>query len=137
MVTIPSSSNSSLRSLERTSLVSRPRRSRRSSVSANRAPRGTAIRRSLIGILGSSGFSEPSHLPRERDVQSFHAEREADCWQRAAEAREQLVVSPAGADRYSIGGVVDLKDSPRVVTQAPHQPQVEDDPLRHFRRQQL
>src|SRR2546429_448240 len=45
---IPACSNSSLRSFARTSPVSIPIRSSRSSVSPNSAPRGTAIRSSLM-----------------------------------------------------------------------------------------
>ena len=48
IVMSPASSNSSLRSLARTSAVSTPSRSSRSSVSRMSAPRGTAIRRSSM-----------------------------------------------------------------------------------------
>src|SRR5450755_3769376 len=124
MVTMPACSNSSLRSLTRTSAVSRPSRSSRSRVSPNRAPRGTAMRSSGIPGPGST------LLAGQRDMESFDVEREPDRGQGQPESPQQLVVATAAADRHPMGWVVDLKHRAGVVTEAPDQAEVEDDPLR-------
>src|SRR3954447_11519099 len=106
IVTIPASSNSSLRSFARTSAVSKPSRSSRSSVSASSAPRGTATVR-----LTSAA------LPDASGVQPLAVEREPAGRQLAPEAPEQVVVAPAAADRRPQGGVVDLPYRAGVVAQ--------------------
>src|SRR5437016_3640138 len=119
IVTIPASSNRSLRSLTRTSLVSRPSWSSRSSVPTRRAPRGTAIRRS---------DTPTTLLPGKRDVHALDVQSEADSGQRTPEGSQELVVAAAASNRHAVGRVVDLKDRSRVIAQAAHQPEVEDDP---------
>src|SRR5947208_14696124 len=69
-------------------------------------------------------------------MDALDPERKADRRQRSTEAREQLVVPAALSDGDAVRGVVDLKDRARVVTEAPHQTQVEDDPLGRLRGQQ-
>src|SRR5215216_7067303 len=96
MVTMPTSANSSLRSFARTSDVSIPRPSSRSSVPSKRAPRGTAIvSRSLIRAP-PRGSSERL-LRGLRQVHALYVEREPAGGQVAAEAADQLVVAPAAA----------------------------------------
>src|SRR5579884_3806484 len=120
IVTIPACSNSSLRSLERTSAVSNPRRSSRSSVSANRLPRGTAIR--------SSDMAATALLTGEGDVQALHAQGEPHGGQGPPELGQELVVAASAPDGNPQRRVIDLEHGAGVVAQAAHQPQVEDDP---------
>src|SRR5579875_2287309 len=129
---IPDSSNSSLRSLSRTGWVSMPSRSSRSSVSVNRAPRGTASLRPEA----SSDSDTAALLRPQRDVEPLDVEGEADSRQRPAEVTEQIVVAPAAAHGHPVGRVVDLEDGAGVVAEAVDQPEVEDDPLRGARAEQ-
>src|SRR4051794_33919813 len=100
MVIKPWSPNSSLRSLARASAVSIPTASRRSSVSRNSAPRGTAIVSGALIPARSSGSSPAQLLLRDqRLVHALDLERPADGRQRAAEAPEQLVVAPTATQR--------------------------------------
>src|SRR4051812_11379606 len=121
MVTSPCSANSSLRSLDRTSAVSIPTASRRSSVSVRSAPRGTAM-------VSSAG----TPLPRESLVDALDLERPADRGERTAEAPEQLVVAAAPAQRDAELGVEDLEDRARVVAEVAQQPEVEDHAVLHL-----
>src|SRR5215208_2654101 len=116
MVMRPASSNSSLRSFDRTSAVLTPRRSSSSSVSRISAPRGTA---SL----------SPSRLTNPRDVESLDVQRPAARGQVAAEAAQEVVVAAAAADRGAERRVVDLEDRARVVAERVDQPQIEDHAL--------
>src|SRR4051812_30900773 len=114
---MPASGKSSLRSLARTSAVSTPSWSRTSSVSFNRAPRGTAI------VSPASASTEPLLLELRR-VDALDVERQAGRGQRPAEAPAQVVVAPAAADRVADGRVVDLEDGAGVVAQVAHQAEV-------------
>ena len=82
------------------------------------------------------GAPLPALLAGQRDVQPLDRQREADRRQRPAEAAEQLVVAPAAADRHAERRVVDLEDRARVVAEAAHEPEVEDQPLGDARLQQ-
>ena len=57
------------------------------------------------------------------------AEREADRRQRPPEARQEIVVAPAAADRHAVGRVVDLEDGTGVVAEAADETEVEDHAL--------
>ena len=70
-------------------------------------------------------------LRRQGDVQALHVEREADGGQRTPELPQQIVVTPATAHRYAVGGVIDLKYRAGVVVEAAHEPEVVDDPPGH------
>src|SRR5215207_11389299 len=118
MVISPTSSKSSLRSLARTSAVWTPRRSSRSRVSPNRAPRGTAIVSTASPRAGARprfGIARPGL--GEGDVQALDVQRPADGRQLAPEAPDQLVVAPATAQRPTERRVVDLEDRPGVVAE--------------------
>src|SRR3954453_10120102 len=137
MVTIPTSPNSSRRSLARTSAVSTPSVSRTSSVSRMSAPRGTAMVSPFRPTACPSAWPPlrrsppplPSGvLPDERDVDALDVERPAARRQLAPEAAEQVVVAAAAAERHAERAVVDLEDRARVVAQRARHPEVEDDP---------
>src|SRR5215211_2505113 len=145
MVTMPASANSSLRSFERTWAVAMPSESSKSRVAVKRAPRGTAIVSvgviaSLVARRSSLGLRTPRpatcHLPpatsfrsflrRLRHVHALHVQRNPTRRQLAAELPDQLVVAPAPAQGEAHGGVVELEDGTRVVTEFAHQAEVED-----------
>src|SRR6478736_4714860 len=127
---MPTSSNSSRRSLARTGAVSIPIASSTSSVPWNSAPRGTAIVRAGISPPRRPIRRRPCDVAfRERRVQLVDAEREPDRRQWPAEATEQVVVAPAAADRRSQRGIEDIEDGAGVIAEAAGQAEVEDDPL--------
>ena len=68
-------------------------------------------------------------LAGKRDMQAVDAESEADRGQTPAEAREQLVVAPAAADRTAERRVVDLEHGSGVVAEVAHEAEVEDHAL--------
>src|SRR6478672_2509255 len=126
MVTTPTSPKSSLRSLERTSDVSMSSQSSRSSVSDNRAPRGTAMVRSGMAVARG-----------QRLVEVVDAQCEADRGQRAAEAPEQVVVAAAAAERRAEPRVVHLEHRARVVAEVAREAEIDDEPPRDLGRETL
>src|SRR5215207_2905854 len=147
MLTIPASANSSRRSLERTSPVLKPTRSSRSSAPRKSAPRGTATVSGGVTAaprLPGAGCSLPergtkalppancqlsTRSPRPLlgslgDMHPLDVHRDPTRRQRSPEAPNQLVVSPAAAEREAHGGVVQLEHGARVVAELAHQPQV-------------
>ncbi len=94
---------------------------------SNSAPRGTAIRRLV-------------HCRRSSPVSAMCSRSTLSANPTAGSGRpkpaEQLVVAPAAADRHAVRGVVDLEHRAGVVAEAPHQPEVEDDPLGDLGREQ-
>src|SRR5215207_6414286 len=137
MVTMPTSANSRRRSFVRTSDVSIPRPSSRSSVPSKRAPRGTAIvSRSLIRapprIIRAPPRGSSERLLRGlREVHALYVEREPAGGQVAAEAADQLVVAPPAAQGKAHRRVVDLEHGAGVVAELTHQPEVEDHAVGH------
>src|SRR4051794_19095272 len=128
IVTIPTSENSSRRSLSRTTPVSTPSASRRSRVPPINAPRGTARVRPFKPIArpvrprprGRSCPPLPARaLSDEGDVQPFDVERPPARRQLPPEPREQVVVAPSPAQRHADRAVVDLVDRARVIAQRP------------------
>src|SRR5690348_15829868 len=136
MMITPMYSNGSLRSLERSASVSSPSRAISSTVSSNSEPRGTALVRWSTAVMSAS-FSAPAGeqpsgsalLAGERDVQAVHIERDADCGEPAAEAREHIVVASTSADRGTERGVVDLEHGAGVAAEVAHEAQIEDHAL--------
>src|SRR4051812_47601664 len=116
IVTMPASSNSSLRSLARTSAVSTPSRSSRSSVSPSSEPRGTARRRPSR-LIAPSPRAPSSALADARDVQALDVQRPPAGGQVTPEAAEEVVVAPAPAQRGAERGVVDLEHRAGVVAE--------------------
>ena len=101
---MPTSSNSSLRSLARTSAVSTP--------SASSSVERLAHQRAARDGDGEGGRAHAALLAGEREVQPVDAEREADGGQVAAEAAEQVVVAPAAAERRAERRVETSKTAP-------------------------
>ncbi len=144
MVITPMSSNSSLRSLERSSSVSRPSAGEQVDGALEQRAAGNGDREAVDGAHRTAPARHRRRelrgrrrrareqgagaalLAGERDVQAVDAEREADRGQAAAEAAEQLVVASAAADRGAEGGVVDLEHGAGVVADVAHEAEVED-----------
>ena len=125
MVTMPASSNSSLRSLARTSAVSTPRRVEQVQRALHQGAAGHRDHQAVGGAHPNRSSAARAMCTRctSRPTPQAGSER--------PKRPDQLVVAPAAAQREAHGRVVDLVHRARVVAEVAHQAQVQDHAVGH------